>query len=116
MEEVKYIIQFEALGFDRFELVKTNEDELYDILEMAMTTHFITISHELQIYQISYKIDTRTEFQHIIMRSASQQESDPVFKEKVIKLVDGKPSGFTMQEAYDVITNHLIARWEKVYD
>ena len=106
--EDKYIIEFSKIGFTGFKMVKSNEEDYYDLLELAISTKPIIISNEEQIFQVSYPLpDGLDDFYRKLYRIFCNGEPRCQYIEKVFKLMDGEPIGFTKDEARQVIKKFL---------
>ena len=106
--EDKYIIEFSKTKFTGFKMIKVSEDDCYELLELAFLTKPVIISREQSIFQVSYPLpDGLDDFYRKLYRIFCNGEPRCQYIEKVFKLMDGEPIGFTKDEARQVIKKFL---------
>ena len=106
--EDKYIIEFSKTKFTGFKMIKVSEDDCYELLELAFLTKPVIISREQSIFQVSYPLpDGLDDFYRKFFQLYSKGFLRPEYKERIFKLMDGEPIGFTKDEARQVIKKFL---------
>ena len=103
------IIEFNASNPQNIRFVDFTEDEFYDLLAMAFsTTKLKTVSKEKNIYQVSYPItNSMTASEEKLYEAIFNKRPELRYVERVFKLVDGVPAGFTAYEANKIVENFL---------
>ena len=113
MDNDKYFIQFRNYRPQKIELLDFSEDLAYTLLETALGDSFRVVSHELQIYQVTCPVPIPLEDKRSRAYQIMGEKAFDYSVERLFKMGDNEPSGFTKREAFEVITTMLLPSWER---